>query len=128
MSSKDSIMVAGKELILGLNPKYTDDSMHLDASKLDEQQFRHAVIEKRSLKFEKYKTEWNDDIGGYIVTFEDGYAVHTKIVTYWSGKQYLERYNLHEEDEITEEQEDYVNDFIAMVDEVLSLVKMNLDN
>lgn len=74
-------------------------------------------------KSDAFKTEWDDYLNGFILTFADGKRAQTQINTEQNrlhadfGESYLERYTEYD-DELTQEQHELVDLFVQLANKI----------
>lgn len=77
-------------------------------------------MRKEDMGFDEFQAEWSNDLGGYIITFNDGRVAQTQINIETDrlhadyGREYLERYTDYD-DELTDDQSDLVDSFVKLI-------------
>ena len=90
----------------------------IDASDFDFSEF--------SFQSNEYTAKWDRDLPGYIINFPDGNTAETQTYTDGArfhagfGEAYIERSPWVVNDELSEEQEDMIEDFISSVNIIKS--------
>lgn len=70
-----------------------------------------------------YKAEWNSDLDGFVIIFNDGKCANTQTYTESNrlhadfGETYIERYTEYD-DKLSTEQDEIVNDFIEQINRI----------
>ena len=101
---------------------YTGESIFDIFSVVHEQEdcFDFADIE---LVTKHYKAEWNQDLEGYVITFNDGKCAYTQVYTESNrlhadhGETYIESYPEYD-DNLSEDQKSLVDDFIENINRI----------
>ncbi len=83
------------------------------------------ALKKIQVPSDKYKAEWNDDLSGYVITFNDGKMAHTQTYTEDNrlhadhGDTYIERYTEHDSD-LSDEQDELAYNFVEQVNSLIA--------
>ena len=82
--------------------------------------FAPHCMRKQDMGFDEFQAEWSNDLGGYIITFNDGRVAQTQINIETNklhadyGLEYLERYTEYD-DELSDDQSDLVDSFVKLI-------------